>query len=198
MLSKSFLHQAEQLARAQSKQYGVPIAEQIDQINGKALELASKLGADPDIVLAGALLMDCQLGAAMAQNKLAQHSQMAAAKAKTMFAGYPEIDQTSQNKIIACILEHHGAQTFACLESEVCCNADCYRFASVEGFILSVRYLRDMTMPALIDILRAKVAEKKAALTLPTCIKELTPQYQVIEQLLAQLPTGGSAEVSPS
>jgi hypothetical protein len=123
---------------------------------------------------------------------------MAAAQAKAMFADYPEIDQASQNKIIACILEHHGVQTFACLESEVCCNADCYRFASVEGFILSVRYLRDMAVPALLDILRAKVAEKKATLTLQVCIKELTPQCHIIEQMLAQLPTGGLVEASLS
>lgn len=192
MLDRTFLKQAEELARVQSDEYHIPAWQVIELANKKGQQLAEKLGADKDIVLAGTLLMDCQLGPAMQAGDVGQHTVLAAKRARELFAESPEIDIQTQDKIIACIMEHHGVETFSCIESEICCNADCYRFLSVEGFLLSVRYLRDMPFESLIKILRDKAAEKRQALSLPVCVQELAGDIDSIKELLDRMPVAGS------
>lgn len=188
MIPQQFMQKAHELAMNQSKAHGIPARQIIELANRKGQEIAENFGANKDIVLAGTLLMDCQLGPAMERGDVAQHTALAADRARELFDEFPEIDAETQGKVLACILEHHGAESFNCIESEICCNADCYRFLSVEGFLLSVRYLRDMSFESLLQILRNKVAEKRQALSLPPCTEELEPEIALIQELLDRMP----------
>jgi hypothetical protein len=186
MLPKEFLNQAEALMWEQTERYPVP-RPLVELALKKAEELARKLDANIQIVRAGALLMDSQVGAAIAANKIPEHRTMAAAKARELFARFPEISSEVQANLLACIAEHHGAEKFTTLESEICCNADCYKFASIQGFFLAMRGIREMPPDELADYLLYKVEEKWHALSLDECKQELRPQYQLIKQFLAQL-----------
>ena len=85
------------------------------------------------------------------------------------------------------MLEHHGVGKFHSLESEICCNADCYRFISIKGFSYAMRFLRDMPFSDLVNLLENKSKEKWKALTLDICKKELKTQYNLITSFLEEL-----------
>jgi hypothetical protein len=138
------LQRAKEFALEQSKQTGAPSTFNLELSNEKGQWLAEKLGADKKIVLIGTSLMDCQLGLAMKQGKIAKHIELSAQKMEEILAGFPEIDNITKKKIIYCVKQHHGAEKFHSLEAEICCNADCYRFASLKGFVDGLRSFGDM------------------------------------------------------
>ena len=70
------------------------------------------------------------------------------------------------------------------LESEIYCNADCYRFASIKGFIGGLRFTRDTPLNDLIRLLEAKANEKWNALSLNICKKELKSERKQIKQII--------------
>ena len=193
MMPKGFTTQAARFMHGQIEKYGLPSHALEGIASRKAQELADKLGASKEIVRAGTALMDCQLGEASAQGKAKAHMAMGADWANGLFGKFPEIPQETRQNILACITEHHGTEKFTTLESEVCCNADCYKFASVEGFFLAIRFTRDLPLDTLIKILGEKVEEKWKALSLDVCRKELEPQYKLLKEFLKYLPSQASA-----
>lgn len=183
---EDFLKKAKEFALDEQKRTSMPLLPHIELSNSKAIELATKLGANADIVSAGTYLMDCMIGEALKQNRLKDHIAMSADKAKQLLSTSNVSSEDSIN-IEKCVLEHHGVPKFYSLESEICCNADCYRFISIEGFSYAMRYLREMPFSDLIKLLENKVEEKWSALTLPICKKELEPQYKIIKNYLSYL-----------
>jgi hypothetical protein len=124
------------------------------------------------------------LGYAQSQGKLAEHAVMGAEKATELMDQFRNISDEVQRNVLACIREHHGVPRFSILEAEICCNADCYRFASVEGFVGGVHNSRKMEVPALVALYSAKADEKWSALSLDFCKEELRPQYAAIKKLV--------------
>jgi hypothetical protein len=175
---------AKQIAYEDSEKNGVPSKFQIDFSVEKATQIGQKVGANIEIVTIGSYLMDCMLGTAYKQGKLKEHIQMSADKAKELFENYPELTEEEKRNVLACILEHHGTSKFTTLESEVCCNADCYKFASVKGMLGSLKYMRDMELGDIIKLFDQKADEKWNALSLPECKKDLTEEYKAIKELL--------------
>ena len=82
------------------------------------------------IILLGVYFIDLKLGQAITEKRLADHIQMSADAAK-VFLENEGVDQDTIEKIIDCIMAHHGTLPYQSLEAEICANADCYRFASV-------------------------------------------------------------------
>ena len=74
--------------------------------------------------------MDSMLGTAMTEKRLNEHTKMAIEKAEELFRDFPELTEEEKGTILSCIREHHGAERFSSVESEICCNADCYKFLS--------------------------------------------------------------------
>lgn len=181
-----FLNIVRKFAYAESEKTGMPIKQHIELSCAKAKELAQKLGGREDIVEAGTLLMDCVIGNAIKQGKVAEHIQMCLEKSNELLAGANLSDEVKEN-IRHCVLEHHGSNKFYSIESEICCNADCYRFASVPGFFLTVRFLRDMALEDFIKLLRTKFDEKRAALTMDICKKELEDDLRIIEKFISKI-----------
>jgi len=135
MISKGIINKITEFVHSQTRVYEIPSIFQIDLANEKGQELADKLGADKDIVLLGTFLMDCMLGVASKEGKLSEHIRMSEEKAEALLPQFPELEAKDKENILYCIRQHHGADKFYSLESEICCNADCYRFASVKGVI---------------------------------------------------------------
>lgn len=185
MIPQELIHKARQLASDGPTKYQTPPQQLVDLSTTKALDLSERLGADSGIIEVGSLLMDCELGKATKEGKVGEHIERAVRTADKLLDQYPDIPAEVKNNIIACVAEHHGAEKFSTLESEICCNADCYKFASIDGFILALRFMRPMPIETQLKILSDKLEEKWSALTLKECIAELQPQYDLIKSLLA-------------
>jgi hypothetical protein len=178
------LQRAKEFALEQSKQTGAPSTFNLELSNEKGQWLAEKLGADKEIVLIGTSLMDCQLGLAMKQGEIANHIEMSAQKTEELLADFPEVDSVTREKIIYCVKQHHATGKFHSLEAEICCNAGCYRFASLKGFVDGLRSFSDMSTNELLELLDSKSDEKWHALSLDICKKELEPQYKLIKSFI--------------
>lgn len=183
---KNFLTQARKLAYDEVEKTGMPLKQHVDLASETGSRLAKELGANVDIVEAGTLLMDCLIGQAIQEGKLEKHIEMSLTKANELLEKSELSDEQKEN-IRYCIREHHGSDKFHSLESEICCNADCYRFTSIKGFSYAVRYLREMPFVDLITLLGKKVDEKWGLLSLDICKDELTDQHEVLEKMLKEL-----------
>jgi len=183
---KNFLIQARKLAYDEFEKTGMPLKQHIDLACETGKRLAKELKADVEIVEAGTLLMDCLIGQAIQGGKLEKHVEMSLSKANELL-GKSELSDEQKENIRHCIAEHHGADKFYSLESEICCNADCYRFTSVKGFSYAMRYLREMPFADLVALLSKKVNEKWSLLSLDICKGELTDQHEVLEKVLSEL-----------
>lgn len=184
MITQSLIDDITKFSTNQSETYGVPSIFQLNLSKEKGQLLAQESKADKKIVLLGTLLMDCMLGPAFKAGKIQEHVNMSATKADELLSWNSEILKEEKTNIIKCIEQHHGTKKFFSLEAEICSNADCYRFASVSGFLGSLAYGPNLPFDARIKLLNDKADEKWNLITLDSVKKELAPQYQSIKQLL--------------
>ena len=183
---KNIVKKAKQLALYEQKRTSMPLLQHIELSRNVGLELAKLHNADAKIVEAGIYLMDCMIGEAINQGKLTEHIKMSAYKTEELFEN-SDLNKKQRENIMHCVLEHHGVKKFYSLESEICCNADCYRFVSIKGFTYAMRYLEDMPFADLITLLENKVNEKWNALTLESCRNDLKPQHELIKEMMLYL-----------
>ncbi|MFC1622228.1 hypothetical protein ACFL13_02530 [Patescibacteria group bacterium] len=183
---KEFIKTARELAYSEVERTGMPLKQHIDLSCEKAKQLANELGANVDIVEASTLLMDSVIGTAIQEGRISEHVNMCLEKANELLE-QSELDDKTKENIRYCVSEHHGVDKFYSLESEICCNADCFRFASTKGFFYTVRFLRDMPIDDFIKLLRNKFDEKKNALTLDTCKQELKDELVIIDEFISKL-----------
>lgn len=159
--------------------------QQISDENGQ--KLAQKLNANSKIVLLGTMLMDCKIVLAIKEGRQPEHIQMSYEAAKEILDKDSNITSEEKDNVLHCVLEHHGAPKFYSLESEICCNADCYRFASIQGIFYTIRYIREMPDVNLYQLLKNKFAEKSKAITLDIVKEELKSDLEIIPQFINQL-----------
>lgn len=183
---KNFIEKIKEFAYSEQERTGMPLKQHIDLSCEKAKELTDKLNADVDIVTAGTLLMDCVIGTAIQEGRITEHVQMCLNKTNEFLDSVELLEDVKEN-IRHCVSEHHGVDKFYSLESEICCNADCYRFASTKGFFYTVRFLRDMPVDEFIKLLRNKFNEKREALTLDVCKNELKDELITIDDFIKKL-----------
>jgi hypothetical protein len=183
---EEFLKEVREFTSSECKRTGMPVGPHIDIATQKGKEIAPKLGANIAIVEAGTLLMDCQLGQALSENRMQDHIKMSLDEANEIMNKY-DLDEKDKENIRHCVLEHHGVPKFYSLESEIVCNADCYRFTSTQGFAFAMRYLRAMPFDDLVKLLKDKVSEKWNAITLDIVKEDLEPQHNAILNILKDL-----------
>lgn len=180
---KQIIQDAKGYAMIECKNYGVPSWFHVSYAAEMAYTLAERLNANTQIVLIGAYLMDIALGRALKDGKAGEHVQMAVDDSKKFLSKY-NIEGEDLEKILACVKEHHGGVKFSSFESEIVCNADCYKFLSVKGVVGGFRTVRDMELDQLVALFKSKADEKWQALTLDVCRKELESDYNTIVKLL--------------
>ncbi len=180
------IKKAKKLAYDENEKTGMPVKLHIDLSCNVGKKLAKNLKANTKIVEVGTLLMDCMIGQALKEGRMEDHVQMSLNKANQLLKT-SSIDEKTKENIRHCISEHHGAKKFHSIESEICCNADCYRFASIKGFIYTIRFLREMPFDDLLSLLEKKYKEKSNLLSLQVCKDELEEQRAIIQNLLKHL-----------
>jgi len=185
MITSKLINSVTKSVYEEIEKYGAPAKCLVEFINEKGQWLAGKLGADKNIVLLGTLLMDCKLGQAYKEGRLKDHIEMSCQKAKDLLSGDEKITTNEKENILNCIQQHHGVRKFYSLEAEICCNTDCYRFISVNGFIGSIKDIGEIPLDELVKIFAGKAEEKWQALSLDICKKDLKPQCQAIKNLLS-------------
>ena len=185
MITDLLLEKAYQLSLQEVQKHQAPSTFHLDLSINQGQILAKKLKANMQIVRLGTILMDCGLGEAMSLGKLPQHIKIGFLKTEKFLKSFPELTKLEKNNIMSCVLEHHGVSQFFSLESEICCNADCYRFVSVKGVLGGMVLGRKMELETMVSLYRQKAEEKWQSLSLDVCKKELKPQYDVIKKFLA-------------
>ncbi|PIY68574.1 hypothetical protein COY90_05210 [Candidatus Roizmanbacteria bacterium CG_4_10_14_0_8_um_filter_39_9] len=184
MITQSLIENITKFSSSQSETYGVPSLFQLSLSKEKGQILAIQLKSDKKIVLVGTLLMDCMLGPAFKAGKMQEHVIMSVSKANEILSKDSDITDEEKINILKCVEQHHGVKKFYSLEAEICSNADCYRFASVTGFLGSLAYGPNLSFDARIKLLSDKADEKWNLITLDSVKRELVPQYQSIKNLL--------------
>lgn len=174
-------------AYREEAKFHTPSKFQTDLTHEKGEKLADMLHANKEIVSAGILLMDSMLGTAISEGRLKEHITMGEEKAKELFKEFPELTEEEKENVLDCIREHHGVERFSSIESEICCNADCYKFLSMEGVVGGMKNQREMERKEMIDLYLKKAEEKRGIVSLPQCRKELEPQYNAIKNLLQKM-----------
>lgn len=183
---EKFLVEARKLAYDEVEKTGMPVKMHVDLATEVGKRLAQELGANIDVVEAGTLLMDCLIGQSLKENRRSEHVQMSLDKTNELLNNSSLSEEEKEN-IRHCVSEHHGVDKFYSLESEIVCNADCYRFTSIKGFSFSMRYLREMPFKDLVNLLGEKVEEKWNAISLDVVKKELIPQHEALVEMLKGL-----------
>ena len=178
---KEIIEKCRELARAES---GKNVRPLFTIANDQGQILAEKIGADKNIVALGTLLMDLKLKQAMVEERIQDHTQMSFDAAKE-FLNQFNLSEDIKNKILSCVKEHHGIKKFSCIESEICCNADCYKFLHPKGVLQYIHILlnRSGSFKDALNGVEAKLEEKWKILSLDICKEELEPYYQMFKEL---------------
>lgn len=144
----------------------------------KGKMLADFYRADKLIVLVGLYLMDIKLKAVRKLGRKSEHVAMAVEFTREFLKGY-DITLDEVNKIINCIEAHHGAVPFQCVEAEICCNADCYRFLSPTGVFSYFAFLSKKMdlVEEIISKVNSKMQEKYKLISLDVAKEELENYY---------------------
>lgn len=183
-IETKIIKKAQQIAYQESQKTGSPIKEHIDLSVEIGLKLAKKLNANAAIVHIGTLMMDCLLGQTILENQIQAHVKRSVDKTNKMLNEF-DLSVKDKENILHCVSQHHGAKKFYSIEAEICCNADCYRFISTQGFLIALHQIQDLPFNELLQLLKDKAEEKHKALSLAICKTELEPQYQHIKSILS-------------
>lgn len=176
---KNLLEAARKLAYSKN----VPNKLQNDIAADAAVKLAKKLVANEDIVLIGVYLMDCMFEEAKKEDRVAKHVEMSLERAEVLLSASSISDEDKQN-IRQCILQHHGAEKFHSTEAEICCNADCYRWASVKGVLAGTRAFYNMDFDEFLKFAEEKVDEKWNALTLDEAKNDVKDEVELLKKMI--------------
>ena len=182
---EQLIKDAESLMYSEVERTSIPAKGLVDIAVLNGIRIAGKLGANVSIVHIALLLIDCQIGQAASEGRVNEHVAMSLEKANQLLT-LSTISEIEKDNIRHCILEHHGTEKFYSSESEIVCNADCYKFASVPGFLIGMRYTRDMSFSDLIKLQSDKLKEKTGALSLHFCKQELQNDVELINRVLGE------------
>ncbi len=181
------VEEARNFCKQMAEEYGAPPFPHTEFVVKKGQELAKKLHADESIVIAGCYLMDIELGRALKEGKQKEHVKMGVEIAGP-FLDKLNTDSKTKEKILNCIAAHHGEVPHTCIESEIVKNADNFRFLDPTGAMISLFYhAKDWSFDQSIGILRQKLEEKHALVTLDICKGEAEEDYRLVKAFLDKI-----------
>ena len=184
MITDQLIEDIKKFATNEAETKGLPAVFHLDLSYQVGQRLAKELEADAKVVALGTLLMDCMLGQAFEQGIKEQHVEMSRDKAEELLEKDQDISAEEVENVLACVSQHHGVDKFYSIESEICCNADCYRSASINGVLGGIHNGRKMELGALKQLYLAKAEEKWNAISLDTCKEELKGEYDLLTKLM--------------
>lgn len=149
-----------------------------------AHRLAKKNDVDVEVITLGIELIDIKLGESIKKGEVKNHVKISEDAAKEFLNKY-DIDNKMKENVLSCIREHHG-NVFSSKESEICANADCYKFLTLKGFILFTAEIKEREDKSFNEALKyayEKYKEKKKILTLEYSKKELESEMKIIYEI---------------
>lgn len=180
----SIVNDLDQLAVSEIMKYNIPTLDNYNDVISVGIELGKRLNANLSVIKLGTRFLDIKLGEATQNKKPNEHITMALGFAKEFLASYP-LEEDVKQRVFSCIMEHHTGK-FSCIESEICANADCYKFL-VPKKILRMFYEwrnRGYNFEQIFLLAEEKVDERWNALTLDICKKDLENNYKEIKDFL--------------
>lgn len=129
--------------------------------------------------------MDLKLLEAQSLGQAKKHTEMAVDATIEMLKDY-DIDEEIKKNIINCVKEHHGSSKYYSIESEICANADCYKFLTPKGILAYCSLLgrRHHNLDKEWEQLEYKMDEKYNIISLQTVKDELEQYYRLFKELL--------------
>lgn len=129
--------------------------------------------------------MDLKLLEAQSLGQAKKHTEMAVDATIEMLKDY-DIDEEIKKNIINCVKEHHGSSKYYSIESEICANADCYKFLTPKGILAYCSLLgrRYHNLDKEWEQLEYKMDEKYNIISLQTVKDELEQYYRLFKELL--------------
>jgi hypothetical protein len=179
------IKEADEAARKEIEKHGTPYLINYEVSRKKAAELAAKLSANPFVVELGAIFMDFKLGESIKEGKQPEHEKISSDAAAKFLEKYA-VPQNIIFKIKNCIEAHHKKIPFSCIEAEICANADCYRFLSLQGMIGTFMLMgaRKSSYEDTIKLCESKFNEKLNILSFGVCKEELEEDIGTIRKFL--------------
>lgn len=182
---EEIIKKAQEFAYSEIEKFGSPSRINLDTSHEKGIELANKLGANMEVVKLGTLLMDIKLGEAKSIGKIGEHVKMSAAATQDFLSQF-EVSNKVKEQIVDCVNCHHGRSKYNSIESEICANADCYRFLKIKNWLYFFYDLarEGNSIEKCLDQAKFKFEEKKNALSLPICKEELQNDIETISGII--------------
>lgn len=187
MKIEDLIKKADKFNREEIKKYNSDIEDLYDFALEKGIMLAQKYNADVDVVKIAIAMMDSKIPEASFLKTPAAHKDMAVEATKKFLEDADALTEKQKENIIKCVEEHHGAEKFYSIESEVVCNADCYKFIHPKGVFsyLSILARRVNNFSEELAQLEKKMNEKHNLISLPSVKEELEPYYKKYSMLLS-------------
>lgn len=179
---------ADKFNRDEIKKYNSDIESLHDFALEVGARLAIELGADENIVKIAIALMDSKLPEASSKGIPKQHTSMAVEATKEFLKEVDFLSDEQKQNIVKCVEEHHGVDNFYSVESEIVCNADCYKFLHPKGVFdyCSILGRRHNNLNKELTQLEYKMDEKYGALSLDIVKEELEPYYRSFKELISK------------
>lgn len=181
---EELIKKAEQFNIEQIRKYN-PDMEHLHDLSFKAaMKLAKEYQADEKIVRIAIAMMDSKLPEANHLGIPKQHITMSKEATQELIKDVSCLTDNEKENIIKCVEEHHGVEEFYSIESEVCANADCYKFVHPKGFLFYQSMLgrRLHNFAKELEQLNFKLNEKHNAISLPLVKYELEPYYEFFQK----------------
>lgn len=150
------------------------------------IRLAKEYGADENIVKIALSMMDSKLPEASHLGKPKEHISMSSNVTKKLLKDIDFLSEYDKENIIKCVEEHHGVEKYFSIESEVCANADCYKFVHPKGilFYSSMLGRRFHDFNKELNQLEFKLNEKHNTISLPLVKDELESYYEFFQKAI--------------
>lgn len=156
------------------------------------IRLAKEYGADENIVKIALSMMDSKLPEASHLGKPKEHISMSSDVTKELLKDIDFLSEYDKKNIIKCVEEHHGVEKYFSIESEVCANANCYKFVHPKGilFYSSMLGRRFHDFNKELDQLEFKLNEKHNTISLSLVKDELESYYEFFQKAINEARKG--------
>lgn len=188
MTIQDLVIKADKFNRDQMNKYDSEIEGLYNLALEAGIKLARQLNADENIVRIAISMMDSKLPEASFLGTPKQHKLMAVEATKDLLKETDILSDEQKENIIKCVEEHHGVDKFYSIESEIVCNADCYKFIHPKGVFdyCSILGRRFHDLKKELEQLEYKMDEKKNAMSLDIVKSELEPYYNSFKELISK------------
>jgi len=156
----------------------------------KGAKLAKKYRVDPEIVQIS-LYLAHTIFSRVWQGKIQEHHEQLSANFVKPYLKKWQVSPAKQDIILNAIEAHHAKRTTKSKAAEVVKNAECFKFVTVEGALISFHEfgIRGISMKESVSKVIQKMEQKLKLLTLSECKKEAAVNCREIRRIFKVLET---------